>query len=206
LEGARGYERAIGRCIVVCRRTRLLGCPLWPCGAPGAPDVVALCSDASKDGLWRDGRRDGVLHTELKLFAEKPTLRARASRESCAGLIEAHSKQLLRAALEEIRGVRLVRCMIHRSLGTVVLVRYLGICPRHAQSMTHINRPIEWRHYDIALVRDRVRRSRIDIGRFVSGITPSSSSRRSSRASICVGETASKPRQGTRLLRAGWSE
>ena len=98
---------AVGRC--------LLGCPFGPTGATGAPNVVALCSDASKDGLGRDGRRDRVLHAELKLFAENPALRARAPRESRTGLIEAHSEQLLRAALEEIRGLGIVRCVVHRS-------------------------------------------------------------------------------------------
>src|SRR5437762_8631421 len=99
---------AVGRC--------LLGCPFGSTGATGAPNVVALRSDASKDGLGRDGRRDRVLHAELKLFAENPALRARAPRESCAGPIEAHGEQFLRPALEEIRGLGIVRCIVHRSV------------------------------------------------------------------------------------------
>ena len=95
----------------------LLGCPFGPSGAPGAPDVVALRSDASKDGLGGNGRRDRVLHAELKLFAENPALRARAPWESCTGPIEAHGEQFFRAALEEIRGLGIVvRCRVHRSL------------------------------------------------------------------------------------------
>src|ERR1700674_424586 len=93
----------------------LLGWFFGPSGAARAPDVVALRGDASKDRLGRDGRRDRVLHAELKLFAENPTLRARAPRESRTGLIEAHSEQFLRAALEEIRGLGIVRCIVHRS-------------------------------------------------------------------------------------------
>ena len=100
---------ARGRC--------LLGCSFGSSGPPRAPDVVALRSDASKDGLGRDGRRDRVLHAELKLFAENPALRARARRESCTAPVEAHCEQFLRAALEEIRGLGIVvRCRVHRSL------------------------------------------------------------------------------------------
>jgi hypothetical protein len=41
---------------------------------------------------------------------------------------------------------------------------YRGICGRRAQSMKDTDRPIEWRHCDIAPVQDRVPGPRTDIG------------------------------------------
>ena len=73
-----------------------------------APDVVASRGDASKDGLRSDGCQDRPLHAELKLFAENPALRARAPRQSCTGLIEAHGKQFFIAALEEVGSLGIV--------------------------------------------------------------------------------------------------
>src|SRR5262249_26272491 len=81
-----------------------------------APDVVAPRSDTPKDGLRGDGCRDRPLHAELKLFAENPALRARAPRQSCTGLIEAHGKQLFFAALEEVGSLGIVRCISHGCL------------------------------------------------------------------------------------------
>ena len=81
-----------------------------------APDVVASRGDASKDGLRSDGCRDRPLHAELKLFAENPALRARAPRQSCTGLIEAHGKQFFIAALEEVSSLGIVRCISHGCL------------------------------------------------------------------------------------------
>jgi hypothetical protein len=57
-----------------------------------------------------------VLHAELKLVPENPALSARVPREYSTALIEAHGEQFLRAALEEIRGLDIVRCIAHRSL------------------------------------------------------------------------------------------
>ena len=81
-----------------------------------APDVVASRGDTSKDGLRGDGCRDRPLHAELKLFAENPALRARAPRQSCTGLIEAHGKQFFIAALEEVGSLGIVRCISHGCL------------------------------------------------------------------------------------------
>src|SRR5262249_44425709 len=72
--------------------------------------------DTPKDGLRGDGCRDRPLHAELKLFAENPALRARAPRQSCTGLIEAHGKQLFFAALEEVGSLGIVRCISHGCL------------------------------------------------------------------------------------------
>jgi hypothetical protein len=130
-----------------------LGRALGPTRVTTAPDVVALRSDASKDGLGGDGRRDRVLHAELKLFAENPALCARAPRESCTGLIEAHGEQFLRATLEEVSGLGIVRCIAHRSLRVlsvtqpdlpaqlpVDVLEHSGVMPR-GKATVHRSRP-----------------------------------------------------------------
>jgi hypothetical protein len=71
-----------------------------------------------------------VLHAELKLFAENPTLRARASWEFCTSPIEAHGEQFLRAALEEIRDLGIVRCIVHRSLSDGKKIRQAALYSR----------------------------------------------------------------------------
>jgi hypothetical protein len=56
------------------------------------------------------------LHAELKLVSENPALSTRVPQEPSTALIKAHGEQFLRAALEEIRGLGIVRCITHRSL------------------------------------------------------------------------------------------
>ena len=55
------------------------------------------------------------------------------------------------------------RCVLGRHVLHVLLFnRYRGICGPRAQRMRHMDRPIEWRHCDIAPVHDRVRSSCTD--------------------------------------------